>query len=62
MKLMKMYNLIDLIVGIFCFIVALWVFFNTLNLIPCVILFWLSGMNIGIFLANFALERGGARS
>lgn len=62
MKLMKMYNLIDLIVGIFCFIVAIWTMNNTLALIPCVILFWLSGMNIGIFLTNFALRRGGARS
>ena len=62
MRLMKTFNLIDLIVGIFCFIVALWAIFNTLDIVPCVILFWLSGMNIGIFLANFALERGGARS
>lgn len=62
MKIMKMYNLIDLIAGVFCFIVALWVLFNTLGMVPCILLFWLSGMNIGIFLTNFVLERGGARS
>lgn len=62
MKLMKMFNLIDLIIGVFCFIVALWAIFNTLDIIPCIILFWLSGMNIGIFINSFAFERGGARS
>ena len=62
MKIMRMYNLIDLIVGIICFISGLWILNNTLSLIPLCFLFWLSGMNIGSFIEQLAFERGGARS
>lgn len=62
MKIMRMYNLIDLIVGIICFIAGLWVLNNTLAPIPLCFLFWLSGMNIGAFIEQLAFERGGTRS
>ena len=58
---MKLEKMLNLIVGIFCFVLALFILFDTLALAPCIIIFWLSGLNIGVFISELAM-RGGARS